>query len=257
MNVACVQLNTAWESKPANHAKVETLLAVAEVPAGSLVLLPEMFATGFSMNVAALTDSYTHETERFLARLASRFGVHVLGGLVTTGADAKGRNEAVAVGPDGRELARYCKLHPFSYAGENSRYTPGSNVVTFPWREFTVAPFICYDLRFPEVFRHAVKRGAQLFAVLANWPAPREEHWVALLKARAIETQAFGAGVNRCGRDPAHSYSGRSMVVDPRGVVLADAGDRETVISADVDLNSLLAYRREFPALDDMRGDLP
>ncbi|HKG80277.1 MAG TPA: nitrilase-related carbon-nitrogen hydrolase, partial [Pyrinomonadaceae bacterium] len=121
--------------------------------------------------------------------------------------------------------------------------------------EFTVSPFICYDLRFPEIFRAAVFQGAQLFVVIANWPASRVRHWITLLKARAIENQAYVMGVNRCGNDPKLSYSGHSMIIDPRGEVLADASEVEGVISAEIDAEALAQYRREFPFLNDIHHE--
>jgi predicted amidohydrolase len=121
------------------------------------------------------------------------------------------------------------------------------------WHDFQVAPFVCYDLRFPEIFRAAVKQETGLFVVIANWPSAREEHWLALLKARAIENQAYVLGVNRCGDDPKLHYSGRSQLIDPRGAILADAGESEGVISAELDLKALEEYRSSFPALADMK----
>ncbi|HVF10910.1 MAG TPA: carbon-nitrogen family hydrolase [Abditibacteriaceae bacterium] len=255
MTIACVQLDSVWEDKAANHAKVLPLLDAAVLPEGSLVLLPEMFATGFSTNVKAISDSQSHETEMFLAALAAKYNITVMGGLVASGADGKGRNEAAIFGPDGKSLVRYCKMHPFTFGGETEYYTAGSNLALFHWQNFTVAPFICYDLRFPEIFRSAVRRGANLFAVIANWPQPREAHWITLLQARAIENQAYVAGTNRCGNDPKLQYSGRSLIIDPRGNIIADAGNTEGIISAELDLEALISYRREFPALDDMHSD--
>jgi len=256
MIVSCCQLDIVWENKAATHERVAALVEGAQLPPGSLLLLPEMFSTGFSMAVERVREGTTRESEGFLAALARERRLTVLGGVVTMGADGRGRNEAVAVDPEGREVARYAKLHPFSYGGETRHYGPGDTVVTFGWAGCMVAPFICYDLRFPEAFRVAVRCGAQLFAVIANWPAEREAHWITLLRARAIENQAYVAGVNRCGNDPRLSYSGRSLIVDPRGEIVADAGGGPGVIQASVDLEDLLAYRRSFPALADMRGDL-
>ena len=255
MHILCCQLNTVWENKPANHDKVRALLDAAAPPRDALVLLPEMFATGFSMNVSAISDSATHYTQDFLARTAIDYGVYLLGGLVTTAPDGRGQNECAVFSPDGVEISRYCKLHPFSFGGETQHYAAGRSIELFTWQGLTVAPFICYDLRFPEIFRAAVQRGANLFTVIASWPATREQHWLTLLKARAIENQAYVAGVNRCGNDPHLSYSGRSIIFDPRGEVLAEAGSEESVIRAQLALSSLLSYRREFPALDDMRED--
>jgi omega-amidase len=253
MKVICCQLNILWEARAANHLKVRELLRSAPPPRGSLVILPEMFATGFSMNVAAVSDTRSCETGDFLAQLASEYGVYVVGGVVHTASDGRGRNECVVFSPDGREVTRYCKMHPFTYAGESQHYASGEDIRLFTCQGFTVAPFICYDLRFPEVFRAAVTRGAEVFVVIANWPTQRAHHWVALLKARAIENQAYVVGVNRCGSDPQLDYPGRSMVIDPRGAVAADAGMEEGVVTAELDLEALRSYRRNFPVLADIR----
>jgi predicted amidohydrolase len=255
MNVVCCQLDIIWENKPANHDKVRALIERAAPPRDSLLILPEMFSTGFSMNVAAVSESGARTTEDFLAATAVEYGLYVLGGVVVTTADRRGLNQCVVYSPGGRELARYSKMHPFTYGGETEHYSAGADTVVFGCGEFTVAPFICYDLRFPEVFRAAVRRGATLFTVIANWPAARAAHWTTLLKARAIENQAYVAGVNRCGRDPQLAYPGLSLIVDPRGEVIAEAGSQETTISARLELPALEAYRREFPFLNDINPD--
>lgn len=254
MVVAGVQLDIAWEDKVANHAKVRDLVAAAKLPKGALVLLPEMFATGFSMNVSGIAEAPGGMTEAFFASLAMEQGVYVAGGVVVRAPDGRGLNQSLTVGPDGAVVARYSKIHPFSYAGETNHYAPGTETLTYSWGGASVSPFVCYDLRFPEVFRNAAKKGAQVLTVIANWPEPREAHWLALLKARAIENQAFVVGVNRCGRDPKLAYSGRGQVIDPRGNILADGGNGEGVFSAELDLASLLQYRKDFPALQDMRS---
>lgn len=253
MQLIGLQLDIVWEDKAANFAKVRELAAAAKPDPGALLVLPEMFSTGFSMNVAGIHESPARETEGFLSDLAKSSRCFVLGGLVVKQEDGRGRNEAAAFGPDGSPLARYAKIHPFSYGGETQHYAPGTEIVHFDWSGLAVTPFICYDLRFPEIFRAAVKGGTQLYAVIANWPEPREAHWLALLRARAIENQAYVIGVNRCGMDPKLRYSGRGQIIDPRGVVLADGANAPGFFSAEVDLGSLLAYRKEFPALQDMK----
>ncbi|MCX5675562.1 MAG: carbon-nitrogen family hydrolase [Planctomycetota bacterium] len=256
MHVTAIQLDIAWENKPANFERVCRLVAAARPEVGGLVVLPEMFATGFSMDVARIHEGPEREAETFLAGLAREHSAYVIGGVVTLGPDGRGRNEAVAFGPDGCEIARYAKMHPFSFGGEPRHYAAGDRIVTSPLGEFTAALTICYDLRFPELYRAAVLAGADLLVVIANWPAPRAAHWAALLAARAIENQAYVVGVNRCGSDPKHAFSGHSRIIDPRGTVIADAGEREGSIRASLDLEALKAYRREFPALADIRKDL-
>jgi predicted amidohydrolase len=215
-----------------------------------------MFASGFSMNVLRIAEDESRPTEQFLRGMSRELGVYLVGGLATRGADGRGRNDAVVTSPAGETIARYCKLHPFSPGKEKQHYSAGDRIVTFDWNDVTVAPLICYDLRFPEAFRRATRRGARVLVVIANWPSPRVEHWVTLLRARAIENQAYVLGVNRCGSDPYLPYPGRSLIVDYRGNVLADAGDREGVIAADIDPAAQAAYRKELPFLDDMRDDL-
>ncbi|MGH7128072.1 MAG: aminotransferase class III-fold pyridoxal phosphate-dependent enzyme, partial [Planctomycetaceae bacterium] len=252
--IAC-QSRTFWHDRLANFRRVGRLLLGAAVVPGSLVVLPEMFATGFSMNLAAAKETESNETEKYLRRLARKRGIFLLGGMASGGADGKAVNEAVAVAPDGDVVARYTKLHPFPLAGEAEYFRAGERTVSFQWQSLKVSPFICYDLRFPEVFRSAALQDVDVFAVLANWPAVRKQHWITLLRARAIENQAYVVGVNRCGADPDHEYSGRSMIVGPAGDVLAEAGAEETVIWADVDPAGLTEYRRRFPFLRDARPE--
>ena len=253
MKIYCVQHDISWENKRANFARVEALLAAAAPEPRSFVLLPEMFSVGFSLNVAGIREGRERETAKFLATTAKKFGVYLLGGVVTTATNGRGHNQAVVFTPAGGELARYSKMQPFTLGGEAAHYDAGRAVATFACGGFTVAPFVCFDLRFPEHFRAATRRGAQLFTVIANWPVARIQQWVTLLQARAIENQAYVAGVNRVGTDPRYVYNGRSVIVSPRGDILADAGNGETVISAEADLAELQAYRKELPFLADMR----
>lgn len=255
MRIVACQLDIVWEDKHANFDRVRQMLAQANLAPGTMVVLPEMFATGFSMNAAQIAEAAEAETEQFLSATARERGVALVAGMAARGSDGRARNEAVAFSADGRLLARYAKLHPFRLGGESQHYAAGQDVAVFACHEWRVAPFICYDLRFPEVFRAAVGRGAELLLVIANWPAVRAHHWLPLLRARAIENQACVVGVNRCGLDPHHAYSGRTVIIHPQGDVLADAGENEGVISADLEPAVVTEYRREFPALADLRKE--
>lgn len=253
MKIYCLQLDIVWEDKQANHRKVTQMFSSAQPEPGSLVVLPEMFATGFSMNVQAVTDSQSNETLDFLSATAAANGVYVLAGIVSTAASGRGRNEAVVIDPSGNEVARYAKMQPFSPGGESLRYEAGTSPILFDWGGFRVAPFICYDLRFPEHFRSAVHEGATMYVVIASWPSTRAGHWRALLHARAIENQAIVVGVNRCGEDPVLSYSGESMVISAAGEALVEAGDVECVMSCEVEPASVTGYRQKLPFLADAR----
>ena len=254
MNVLAIQLDIAWENKPANFAKVRKLLTEASPSKESLVVLPEMFATGFSMKAEAIAEPYGGPTEQFLAGVAREFGVCLVAGAAMRGRDGHARNKALVFSPAGELLAFYTKMQPFTPGGEPEYYQAGERPVAFRWGEWTVSPFICYDLRFPEIFRDAMAaHRPELFAVIANWPAKRVQHWVRLLQARAIENQAYVIGVNRLGSDPYYAYAGSSVIIDPQGEVLADAGDREGCIRAQLDLAAVRKYRESLPFLADMK----
>lgn len=256
MRVFAVQLDIVWEDKAANFANVRRMLEPLTIPAGSLIVLPEMFSTGFSMNVALTRQGDPPEAEVFLADLARASNSAVLGGVVGT-RDGRPCNEAVAFAPDGSLLARYAKIHPFSLGEEDTHYAAGEEIVTFDWAGFRIAPFVCYDLRFPEVFRTATDCGATLFVVIAQWLSRRAEHWPLLLRARAVENQACVIGVDRCGRDPNNTYPGRSCLVDPWGVVTADGGEFEGVLTGNLDPGTVSRWRHEFPALRDRHWATP
>jgi predicted amidohydrolase len=256
VNVIGLQFDIEWENKQANFDRVRRLLAAAAPRKDSLVVLPEMFATGFSMNADAIAEAYGGPTEQFLASTAKEFGVSLVAGAAVRGRDGRARNKALVFSPAGELIAYYAKMRPFTPGGEAERYTAGERPIAFRWSDWMISPFVCYDLRFPEIFRQAAAaHQPHLFVVIACWPVQRIHHWVRLLQARAIENQAFVVGVNRVGRDPQFEYTGSSVMVDPHGEIFADAGDLECCISAELDLAALLEYRRGLPFLADMRSD--
>src|SRR5262245_23763208 len=188
MNVIAIQFDIAWEDKEANFNRVRRLLTGAAPRKDSLVVLPEMFATGFSMNAEAIAEPYGGPTEQFLASTAKEFGVCLVAGAAMRGRDGRARNKALVFSPDGKLLAFYAKMRPFTPGGESERYTAGERPIAFPWSDWMISPFVCYDLRFPEIFRQATSaHQPDLFVVMANWPVKRIHHWVRLLQARAIE----------------------------------------------------------------------
>lgn len=251
MNVHLVQIDSIWEDRAANHAKASQLIANANPLPGSLVILPETFSTGFSMNLAATAEPENGPTEQFLREMAAQYQCCVIGGVVTQAGEGRGMNQALALAPDGGLLTRYTKNHPFSLGGENQVHRAGTAISLFNWQGLRIAPLICYDLRFPEVARSAVRAGAEVLVFIAAWPVKRIQHWITLLQARAIENQAYVIGVNRCGNDPEFTYTGRSLVVDPHGLIIADAAEQERVISAQIDPAVLRDWRSQFPALRD------
>jgi omega-amidase len=255
MRVYAVQMDQAWEDKSANYAKAEAMLEKESPGPGSLIVLPELFPTGYSINMQLTTADEPQKTEAFLRQLAQKYKSWVLAGNAQQKTSDKGGNVAVTFKPDGEKVDTFTKLHPVKYYNEDKAYAAGEGIHVFPCQEFTLSPFICYDLRFPEVFRAAAFKGANLFVVIANWPKIRIDHWEWLLRSRAVENQAYTIGVNRIGNDPNLEYPGHSLILDPQGRSLAEAESEETILSADLDLQILLDWRETFPALKDARSD--
>jgi predicted amidohydrolase len=212
-----------------------------------------MFASGFSMNTDRVAEAYGGPTEQFLAATAKQHRIHLLGGVAMRGKDGQARNKALLFDPEGNLTGYYAKRRPFRPGGEHEHYTAGTKAAVLNCGPCRVSPFVCYDLRFPELFREAAKSARpELYVVIANFPSKRVLHWVRLLQARAIENQAYVVGVNRVGRDPFYEYSGRSLIIDPQGEIIADAGDHEGAIQAELDLECLAQYRSGLPFLDDL-----
>lgn len=253
MRAHLVQFDIAWQDKPANYKKVEAMVARAEPRPGELVVLPEMFDTGFSFNLEVTADS-DGGTLEFLRRLAQERRVLVHGARTVQEGGA-GQNRATVVSSEGGVLADFSKIHPFSLGREQERFPGGERVVTYPWAGagLTVCPGVCYDLRFPELFRRGLLMGADTFALGANWPESRAAHWRALLIARAIENQAFVLGVNRVGKDPNLAYAGGSIAVGPRGDVLGELGAEEGVLTVEIDPREVRMWREKFPAWRDIK----
>lgn len=247
------QFDLAWEDASRNEATVEAWLDARRPEAGSLVVLPEMFSSGFSMKTELVALPPGGPTERRMAEAARKHGIWLVGGLAVRHFEGCA-NEAVVWGPDGKEAVRYRKQRPFTPGGESAAYRSGDGPVVFDWGGFRVVPFVCYDLRFPELFREATGRWRpEVFVVIASWPEKRVAHWVRLLQARAIEGQAYVVGVNRTGTDPFHTYPGRSVIVDPMGEIVADAGAADGAVEADLEEAPLREYRSKLPFLDDQR----
>ncbi|MGH9364433.1 MAG: nitrilase-related carbon-nitrogen hydrolase [Thermoanaerobaculia bacterium] len=250
MEIALLQLDIAWENVPENHRRAARLLEAAATAGARLAVLPEMFSTGFSLDAGRLAQASGGESESFLQAEAKALDLFIVASIPEAGTP-RPRNMALVVSPEGT-VARYAKIHPFSYAGEHRHYEAGDRVVTVAIDGVRVTPLVCYDLRFPEPFRVAAAE-TDLFLVVANWPELRREHWRTLLRARAIENQAYVAGVNRVGDGDNQHYTGESAAIAPLGETLVEGGSEEGVLLASVDPGVVAKLRTRFPALDDRR----
>jgi predicted amidohydrolase len=250
MRVAAIQHTVCFENAEATRAHVTPLIADAAVAGARLVVLTEMFATGFSMNPERIAEVEGGPSERFLLDQAALHDVYLIASIAQRGTDGKYRNNAVVASPDG-SVQRYAKIHPFSYAREDEHYTAGEQFLTVELDGVRVSIFVCYDLRFADEFWVRALE-TDLYVVVANWPQARREHWRALLRARAIENQAYVVGVNAVGTINAIDYSGDSVIVDPLGVE-QEAGPAECILDGDVSAEVVTDVRRRFPFLADRR----
>jgi predicted amidohydrolase len=256
LTLALVQTSLHWEQPEANMAmleeKVSRLTGAADV-----IVLPEMFTTGFSMNAATLAEPMHYRAHRWMKQVADRTGALVLGSFITRDREsAHFYNRLMWMEPGG-EFKTYDKRHLFRMAEEEKTYTAGDSRLVAEWKGWKICPLICYDLRFPVWSRNSWlpaegRMAFDLLVYVANWPKPRSIAWSTLLRARAIENLCYCAGVNRVGSDgKGIEYEGLSAAVDPKGVTLASADDREEVVTVRLSGARLLEYREKFPAWRD------
>jgi len=251
MKVAAIQHDITWENAQATREHVRPLIAQAAHAGARLIVLTEMFATGFTMYPERIAEDEGGPNEQFLQEQARLHDAYVIASIAQRGPDGKFRNNAVVAGPDGA-TRRYAKIHPFSYSGEHEHYTAGTDFLTVDVDDLRVSVFVCYDLRFADEF-WALAQHTDLYVVPANWPEPRREHWRALLRARAIENQSYVLGVNRVGTVKELNHVGDSAIIDPLGRTLVEASRGEAVLVAEVSPAVVAQTRIAFPFLPDRR----
>jgi deaminated glutathione amidase len=261
VRVAAVQLNSTGD-KARNLARAERLVRDAAADGAELVALPEKWnLLGPGEELAAGAEPLDGPSLGAARGWAAELGVHLLAGSVAERGEEKAFNTSVLIGPDGDDLAVYRKIHMFDVeAGgveyrESEHEQPGTEIVTAPLEDLVVGLSVCYDLRFPELYRILALRGARLIAVPSAFTlATGRGHWEVLLRARAIENQAFVLAPNQVGEAPPHYSSfGHSAIVDPWGEVLATAPDEECFVAADLDLAAQERIRRSLPSLANRR----
>lgn len=249
MQVTIVQYDIAWEDKTGSQQRMNAMLDAAPPDEQGFVLVPELCDVGFSMNLETIVDDRTATWAR---ERAMRDHSWVQYGHAQLDADGHGLNCATVVDPMGTVHGTYRKVHPFSHGRESRHYVAGRELLLVDIGGLLVCPLICYDLRFPELWRLARQAGAEAFAIGASWPSTRHAHWRTLLIARAIENQAYVFACNRCGADPYLEYAGGSMIVSPRGDVLAEADSNPTLLQIEIEPEDARAWRDEFRCHDDV-----
>ncbi len=248
LNVTLIQTDLDWEDIPANLKRFETLVGMVE-PDADLIVLPEMFSTGFSMNAGNLAETMQGESPTWMRAASKKHNTDLVGSIMIR-ENNRFYNRLFWVKPDG-ELLVYDKRHLFRMTGEHDVYTPGRQNVLVELKGWKIRPFICYDVRFPAWTRNT-GNDFDVALFVANWPAARSKHWKILLQARAIENQAYVVGVNRIGTDGNGVYhSGDSSVVDPIGNIVFQTGHSRCIQTVRLHRDVLRQYRRSFPAWKD------
>jgi predicted amidohydrolase len=252
MRIAALQSDIVWEDPQANFEHLRPWIASAAAAGARLVVLPEMYACGFSMATDRIGEGVGGPSTRFLCEQAAEHGMWLAGSLPEKADGAeRPHNTLVVAGPDG-EVHRYHKIHPFSYAREDRHYSAGEDYVTITLEGVRWTLFVCYDLRFADEF-WATAEATDAYLVVANWPETRRHHWQTLLAARAIENQAYVVGVNRVGQGGGLRYAGDSRVIDPMGRILTSAAEQETLLLAEIDAAVARETRRTLPFSRDRR----
>jgi predicted amidohydrolase len=250
MKIALIQYNPTWENKEKNKQKI--LSMISKVEEIELFVFPEMTLTGFTMKAKEMSETIQGDSFRFFSSIAKEKSSNIFAGIIER-RNNRIYNTLIHIRPDGNLHKLYRKVHPFSYSAENEHYNAGVRPALTKIKKWKIGLTICYDLRFPELYRKYGKKRAHLIVNIANWPDTRIEHWRTLLKARAIENQCYIAGVNRIGKDPKLNYVGFSSVFDPMGKEIVAAENEEKVITVDLDKNYVNEARKKFPFLDDIK----
>ncbi len=251
MKIGLVQYSPVWENVEENILKIEELLKTSKVKYDMLVF-PEMTLTGFTMKAEKFAEEIDGTGTKYFIHLAERLKTDVFAGIIER--DGKNiYNSLTHFDSFGLIKARYRKIHPYSNAQEDKSYSAGEETVVTKIDQVKIGLSVCYDLRFPELYRLYAKGRVDILINIANWPIPRIEHWKTLLKARAIENQCFMVGVNRVGDDPADQYNGCSAVYDPMGNEIVMIENSEKIIETDIDLGLVNATRSKLPFLRDIK----
>lgn len=256
MRIALVSLDQAWEKKDINLAACRSFTQSAKAHNVELVIFPEMTLTAFSMNIqSSAEDEQTSPTVESFRVIAQEFQVAIICGVVFKDGD-KATNNALMIDRGGRAKARYSKIHPFTFAGEDKVFNGGSQISFGEIDSMTIGLTICYDLRFPEVYS-ALGKKCELIVNIANWPARRVDHWNVLLKARAIENQLFVVGVNRTGVDgKGLEYKKSSQIINPNGELVSPVLSEGLMDIYEIDSALISQFKQVFSTTQDRKPAL-
>ncbi|MHB8052688.1 MAG: carbon-nitrogen hydrolase family protein [Methanoregula sp.] len=255
VRICSAQIASIWEEPEKTLEKAGVFIRHAAASGADLICFPEQFATGWDpqpwKNIQDIHGSIVSSLQGY----AKEYGIGILGSF-RQAYDPLPKNTAVAIGRDGRILSTYAKMHLFSSGHEDEGNSPGTGLGIFTLDTMTCGIAICYDLRFPDLFRLYAHKGVQVVFVPSAWPHIRTRHWDLFIQARALENQMYVIGVNTTGQTPIELYSGDSMTADPLGIIISRANDAEQLIFTDLDPAIVDTARRQFPVDKDRKDAL-
>ncbi len=239
-----------------NFQSAENLIETAMKEKPDVIVLPELWTTGYELTrLDEIADEGAAVSIRFLSQTAKKYHVNFVGGSVANKGKDGVKNTLLIINREGQLVHEYSKLHLFKLMDEHLYLEAGNEKGLFVLENRTFAGVICYDIRFPEWIRSHTVNGAEVLFVVAEWPAPRLAHWRALLIARAIENQCFVIACNRAGKDPNNQFAGHSLVIDPWGEVVAEAGEEEEILKAEIELDLVEKVRKQIPIFEDRKPE--
>jgi len=259
LRIALLQMKVTAGDPDENYRRAGDMLreAVAGGEKPDVILLPEMWNTGYALErIRELADEGGERTGRFIGDFCRRHGVNVIAGSIADKTGGRVRNTAYAFDRAGRLTADYSKIHLFRLMDEEKHLAAGGKPGLLSVDGQPAGLIICYDLRFPELTRRLALEGAKILFVPAEWPNPRLHHWRSLIIARAIENQMYVIACNAVGENGGNTFFGHSMIVDPWGTIVAEAGEEETILTAEVDLALADDVRAKIPVFEDRRPEL-
>ncbi|WP_045515494.1 carbon-nitrogen family hydrolase [Neobacillus niacini] len=257
VKITCVQMDIAFGDPNKNYEIAEKRIEEAMRENPDIIVFPELWTTGYDLTrLDTIADKNAGTTIEFFKNAAKKYHVHFVGGSVANRGDKGVKNTLLIINNEGQLVHSYSKLHLFKLMDEHLYLDAGEEKGLFELVNRTFGGVICYDIRFPEWIRAHTANGAEALFVVAEWPATRLSHWRSLLIARAIENQCFVIACNRSGHDPNNQFAGHSMIIDPWGEVLAEAGANEELLSAEIELDLVKDIRKQIPIFEDRRPDL-
>jgi omega-amidase len=256
IKIACLQMDIAFGDPQNNYETAKTLIEKSLKEKPDVIVLPELWTTGYDLTrLDLIADEGANQTIKFLTELAKTHGVHFVGGSVANLGKTGVKNTMPIINKHGTIVHQYSKLHLFKLMDEHLYLEAGDEKGIFELDNRRFAGVICYDIRFPEWIRSHAAEGAEALFVVAEWPEPRLNHWRSLLIARAIENQCFVIACNRSGTDINNKFVGHSIIIDPWGEIIAEAGDQQEILTATIDLDLVKEVRSRIPVFDDRKPE--